>query len=85
MDRPWLTPRELQLADVVQPDLDYGYNYLTVKQITASEVVLVRPFIHTADFSYTGGVLTYIGLEEVRVHLDDTRTKFQLFDRKTLK
>ncbi len=56
----------LELGDVVKL-FDGAYSYGTVQQVTEHEVFIFRPYVHTADFSYTGGVMTYIGQETVRV------------------
>lgn len=58
---------DLRLGDIV--DLRHSaYSTATVKQIRKYEeylyVTFFRPYVHTSDFSYTGGVITYIGIEE---------------------
>lgn len=63
-----VTPRELRLGDTVKLSLA-GYATGTVFQITSDEVHIVRPYIHTNDFSYTGGVLWYTGVEIVKLWL----------------
>ena len=62
-----LKPAELVLGDRVNllPGEDYGW--ATVVNITADTVELVRPYVHIGDFTYTGGVLHYIGVETVRL------------------
>ena len=56
--------RDLKLGDVV--DLEGGgYMVATVVKTGEGRVRVVRPFVHTGSFSYTGGVLWYIGVEEV--------------------
>ena len=74
---------ELQLADVVSIFPDASYSTATVKQIKDGYVTLFRPYVHTADFSYTGGVITYIGIEEFTIPIDDRVVT--VYDRKTLK
>lgn len=65
---------ELQLGDIV--DTQFGeYSYATVRQIKDNIVTFVRPYIHTDDFSYTGGVLWYIGIEEFTDFAMDGGTK----------
>lgn len=64
--------KELDFADVVELFSD-GYGTATVRNTTEDEVILDRPYIHTSDFICTGGVITYIGLEEVRLSKLDTR------------
>jgi len=77
---------ELQLADTVQlVDNPAAFSHCTVKQIKDGVVTLFRPYVHTADFSHTGGVICYIGTEEWKIAVTDTRTEFDLIDRKELK
>jgi hypothetical protein len=66
---------ELQLADVIDPFPDYGFDAwqaAIVKQITETEIRLFRPYGATADFSYTGGVICYVGIEEYALPRDDS-------------
>ena len=77
---------ELQLADVVE---SYGGTNLIwttciVTQIRDGEVTLFRPYGHTNDFSYTGGVIPYVGIETYKVQQDSDAT-WTLFQRKDLK
>src|SRR5262245_1672465 len=66
----WELPRtvrasELRLGDVVQSPRGIApYGTCTVKQIEGKLITMFRPYVHTADFSFTGGVLCYIGVEE---------------------
>lgn len=66
-------PDDLRLADVVEL-FDGEFSSAIVRQITADRVTLVRPYMAHDDFSYTGGVITYIGTEEVTLCVADTRT-----------
>lgn len=66
--------QELQLGDVVDlGDGDHtiagGYMTATVTQVGEERVVLTRPYVHTADFSYGDGgrVIPYLGWEEIDV------------------
>lgn len=63
----------LALGDVVRLIDDAAYGCGTVQQITADEVHVFRPYVHTADFSYTGGVICYIGTETVKLWKRDYR------------
>ena len=74
---------ELQLADVVRLG-EYPYSYATVEQIKDGIVHLIRPYIHTADFSCTSGVITYIGHEHVK-HFQNSENTVILLERKELK
>lgn len=56
------------LGDVVELDCSSGhtYNHCTVSKVHADGTVnLFRPYTHTADFSYTGGVICYVGIEHI--------------------
>ena len=53
---------ELQLADQVVDDKLLGI--CTVQKLTETEITFFRPYTHTGDFSYTGGVICYVGIEE---------------------
>lgn len=61
---------KLQLADVVDLGGRDGYSYATVKQIRDNTITFFRPYVQTADFSYTGGVICYIGFEEFTLPLN---------------
>lgn len=79
---------ELKLADVVILN-QHAYSYATVKQITKRgtdlvNITLFRPYTQTADFSYTGGVICYIGIEEFTITVPDYE-KFIVVERKELK
>ncbi len=63
-----LGDRIMRLLDSGDPDLEGGVT--TVKQIADGNVSLFRPYTHTADFSSTGGVICYVGIEEYKVELD---------------
>lgn len=79
--------KDLQLADKVQlkfkPHFDSAYHCATVKQIKDGYATLFRPYVKTDDFSYTGGVICYVGIEEFQVPLNNN--EFLLWERKELK
>jgi hypothetical protein len=60
---------ELRLGDVVVSFEHGPYGHATVKRIyeDLGEVELLRVYVHSGDFSYTGGVICTIGYEEYRV------------------
>ena len=78
-----LKAHELKLADIVEL-FDDGYGTATVVQITESEIHFFRPYVHTADFSYTGGVIHTIGFEYCKYSLNSNRV-FKVFQRTELK
>lgn len=55
---------ELRLADVVLLERLNAYHTATVKQIKDGQITFFRPYVQTADFSCTSGVICYIGIEE---------------------
>ena len=62
------TGADLRLGDVVNTAVTAEpYNDATVKNIDGDKITVVRPYIHTSDFTYTGGVLPYIGYEEYTI------------------
>ncbi|HEX9804595.1 MAG TPA: hypothetical protein VGA67_02850 [Candidatus Dojkabacteria bacterium] len=79
-----LKVNELNLADVVDLELE-SYSFATVENITEDDVILKRPYIHTSDFSYTGGVIVYTGMEEVKLLKKYDSRLFKVVLRKELK
>lgn len=74
---------ELRLADTV--DLGFSpWGWAIVKQIKDGTVELFRPYGTTADFSCTGGVTCYTGIEDITFSLDSARD-FLVVERKELK
>jgi hypothetical protein len=77
--------RDMKLADTVRyAPFGWAWNVAIVKQITATDVVLFRPYGTTADFSYTGGVICYIGTEQYTIPLSSD-SEYELLERKELK
>jgi hypothetical protein len=54
---------ELRLADCVEA-VDGPYGTAIVKQIANGIITFFRPYAANADFSHTGGVICYLGIEE---------------------
>jgi len=73
---------DLKLADVIQTGA-WEYCTATVHRVTDGYVHLIRPYIHTADFSCTSGVITYIGFEQYSIHRNDN--EYYVHSRKELK
>lgn len=76
---------ELQLADRVCRLDDPSLGTSVVKQIENGVITFFRPYPHTGDFSWTGGVLCYVGIEQWTESVDDDRTDWHLLDRKALR
>lgn len=67
--------REIGLGDVVSLGWTDGYDNATVCQVNEDGTVnLFRPYTHTADFSYTGGVICYVGIETIN-HIEPARLR----------
>ncbi len=81
--RKWFKASELRLADIVMLNCKDGfgkgaieipqaYTCATVIRVTDTEVTFFRPYVQTADFSYTGGVIPYIGIERFSISRDSS-------------
>jgi hypothetical protein len=84
-----ITTAELQLADKVRlahMKDDKAKGPYLVRQIDKvnGKVHLWRPYIHHADFSHTGGVIPYVGIEDFPLELTYSG-KFLLIERTDLK
>lgn len=77
---------QLKLGDTVEqiPLGSRAWGACIVKKITDDEVTLFRPYGTTADFSYTSGVICYVGIEEYNVHRRSV-TKWLLHRRQELR
>jgi hypothetical protein len=65
--------REIGLGDVVSLGWNNGYDNATVCKVHEDGTVdLFRPYTHTADYSYTGGVICYVGIDQID-HVDPKR------------
>lgn len=78
-----LKPADMNLADDVQL-FEGAYGVGVVTQIDDEIVYLFRPYMATADFRYTGGVVPYIGHEIVRLWVTGSR-EYLVLQRKELK
>lgn len=71
-----LKPRDLKLGDVVRAmPYDGPWSTAIVRKIDEKEgtVTLFRPYGTCSDFSYTGGVVCYTGIEEFNLYLSSDR------------
>ncbi len=64
--------KELRVRDIVRLS-NLPYADATVVKIESHLIHLVRPYLHTADFEYTGGVIPYVGLERMTLMVSDTK------------
>ena len=74
---------DLQLADQVERVGTLGV--VTVKMLTDDSVTFFRPYTHTGDFSYTGGVICYVGIETWTEQRSPHVGAWTLLQRKALK
>jgi hypothetical protein len=77
--------KDLQLADVVKPvsNSPMPFATCTVKQIKDGLIHLFRPYVHTADFCASFGVICYIGFEDYTIYANDQ--EYELLERRALK
>lgn len=79
-----VSTKELQLADTVQFTSMSGWSFAIVKNITDDFVEFFRPYGKSEDFSYIGGVLCFVGIEQFKAYKSDVKD-IELIERKTLK
>lgn len=76
---------ELQLGDTVSSHGMDAWSTAIVVQIKDDLVHLWRPYGTTTDFSYTGGVIPYVGIETYVVEQSDERSTWTLYNRQELR
>jgi len=64
---------ELKLGDIVRLENLGAFHDCIVTNIANGFVHLRRPYMINSDFTYTGGVLTYIGTEDFCIVIGDPR------------
>lgn len=74
---------DLKLADVLHM-FDGAFGTAVVHKVTDEGVYLERPYMCTDDFSSTGGVSTYIGVERFSLPKCSDRT-YTVLSRKDLR
>ena len=72
METETIKVSELVLGDVVKL-FDSPFGWGTVVEVTDEVVKVFRPYVHINDFTYTGGVLHYVGHEYSTYHVDSRR------------
>jgi len=73
-------PSEMRLGDVVRLKGMQAFADSTVQKIDTKSVHLFRPYVHTADFEYTGGVLCYVGIEQYAISKSDKTQSYTLVE-----
>ena len=86
MEKKIILAKDMQLADVVQMvgGFNEGWGASIVKQVTDQDVTIFRPYGHHANFSYTGGVICYVGIDEYNLRRDSS-VEYELLRRTELK
>jgi len=80
-----ISRNEVKLGDTLKL-FDGPWGFAIVTQITDDEIIIHRPYGATSDFSYSGGVIFYTGIEVCKYLRTDTRfPTFELWNRKTLR
>ena len=82
MNARLINTSELQLGDNIILHQE-EFASATVEQIVEGGAKVIRPYIHTADFSTTSGVICYIGFEQFTLPMDDRQV--MLTNRKELR
>ncbi len=78
-----LPSRLLRLGDVIETYEGMPFSTAVVIKVNENTVTLFRPYAITADFSYTGGVLAYVGIETYQIMRSESMVK--VYERKELK
>jgi len=66
----------LGLGDVVSFDWKDGWDQATVNFVHPDGTVdLFRPYVQTADFSYTSGVICYVGIDTDNKRVNPSKLK----------
>jgi hypothetical protein len=75
--------KDLELADTVHLfDGPFGYGIVT--KIEDDKVHIFRPYAATADFSYSSGVIHFVGFEQVILFKYESR-EVRVVDKKKLR
>ena len=75
---------ELKLGDTVEL-FDGPWGYGIVNKIENDIIHIFRPYGTCADFSYTGGVIPYVGFEDVEYSLSNPHLMCKVHERRELR
>jgi len=76
--------KDLKLADTIVLNATMPFNRGVVNKVESGTIRVFRPYVQTADFSYTDGVICYIGIEEFSF-TPNPDEEFEVLERKELK
>lgn len=81
-----IAARDIKLGDTIELAFmpTTSFRMAVARQVTDKEITLFRIYIHTSDFSYSGGVVCYQGHEDVVISRDST-TLLRLCERRELR
>ena len=77
---------DLKIGDVVELAFMAGSPFRTavVRNVTHSEVLLFRPYVHMSDVAYSNGIICYHGHEEICITRNST-LKILLRERRDIR
>lgn len=79
-----ILPKAMLLRDVVsivrEREEYFPYATCSVRNIDDDWVYLFRPYVRTDDFSYIGGVIALIGIEDYKIPRDSS-IPYRLLER----
>ncbi len=71
------TAKQLHIGDTVcyyneHSGRTSAFDTMIVKQIESTIITFFRPYGVTANFTYSGGVICYTGIEEIKINIDNS-------------
>jgi hypothetical protein len=79
-----MTAKDLQTGDVIRLHPE-PWGTAIVKKKTDTHITFYRPYGTKAEFSYSGGVICYVGIEEFTVPLHYDSFLYHVYQREELK
>lgn len=78
---------DLRIGDIVRLSDNNPFSDAIVKNVEGNLITLFRPYGANADFTYTGGVICYVGIEQFAQLADraSQEATIQLWRRQDLK
>ena len=69
--------KDLKVKDVVRVTEFSEYGVATVINRNVTFVTLYRPYVHTSEHEYVGGVIPYIGIEKFDIGISGTIDRWE--------